>query len=184
MIIVTLITFALVLACVAIHVKVLIWLRGSTVSWNTRPIVKLGFIVFSLLLTHVIEIMLFAVTFQILLRVDPDFGGLEGPHIDEALAAVKEARLAETIPSEVGETVGSDETAQVSYSMVVPLREVIYFSFATYTTVGYGDVTPYGDMQILAQVEALSGLLLVGCSASLVFTFLQEFLAHHRKMNQ
>jgi len=37
-----------------------------------------------------------------------------------------------------------------------------------------GGVTPFGDTQILAQVEALTGLLLVGCGASLVFTFLQE----------
>ncbi len=58
---------------------------------------------------------------------------------------------------------------------------MVYFSFATYTTVGYGDVTPAGEMRILAQVEALTGLLLVGCSASLVFTFLQDFLSQHRK---
>lgn len=159
MISILLITLALVLACVAIHVKVLIWLRGNTIAWGRRPIVKLGFIVFSLLITHIIEIMLFALTFHILISANPDDRYLRGTAITEAQARAKDPD-------------------------VIPMREVIYFSFATYTTVGYGDVTPYGEMQILAQVEALSGLLLVGCSASLVFTFLQEFLAHHRKTSQ
>jgi hypothetical protein len=52
-------------------------------------------------------------------------------------------------------------SGQAQIRPVRPFNEVVYFSFATYTTVGYGDVTPTGEMQILAQVEALTGLLLV-----------------------
>ncbi len=67
-----LVTLLLVLSCVWIHVQVLVWLRGHTVCWSSRPSVKLGFIVFTLLLTHVIEIMLFAGVFVGLMK----WGGL------------------------------------------------------------------------------------------------------------
>jgi len=66
-----------------IHVQVLVWLRGHTVTWSRRPGVKLGFIVFTLLLTHTIEIMMFAgVFFSSFNR-----GWLEGPRI-EAMQSV------------------------------------------------------------------------------------------------
>lgn len=156
MISILLITLFLVLCCVWIHVQMLVWLRRHTVRWSRSPIVKLGFIVFMLLLTHIVEIMMFAGVFYLLIVVPKDFGELAGS----------------------GVTHLNDPNV---HNVIESVNEVVYFSFATYTTVGYGDITPVGNMAIMAQVEALTGLLLVGCSASLVFTFLQEFLDHHQK---
>src|SRR4051812_46809210 len=45
----------------------------------------------------------------------------------------------------------------------------LYFSAETYTSLGYGDVVPSGDLRLLAGMEALNGLLLVGWSASYTF---------------
>ncbi len=51
----------------------------------------------------------------------------------------------------------------------------IYFSAETYTSLGYGDVVPSGDLRLLAGVEALNGLLLVGWSASYTYIAMERF---------
>jgi hypothetical protein len=45
-----------------------------------------------------------------------------------------------------------------------------YFSIASFTTLGIGDIVPHGPIRIVAGVEALTGLILVTWSAS--FTYL------------
>lgn len=49
-------------------------------------------------------------------------------------------------------------------------RDCLYFSVVTYTSLGYGDQVPVSHARMIAGVEALNGLLLIGWSAS--FTFL------------
>ena len=51
---------------------------------------------------------------------------------------------------------------------------LIYYSAITYTTVGYGDITPIGDIRLFAAIEALTGMLLVGWTASVIFTVMQH----------
>jgi len=51
----------------------------------------------------------------------------------------------------------------------------LYFSAETYTSLGYGDVVPTGDLRLLAGVEALNGLLLIGWSASYTFIAMERF---------
>lgn len=48
--------------------------------------------------------------------------------------------------------------------------DFFYFSIATYTTLGIGDITPEGAIRVVAGVEALAGLVLITWSAS--FTYL------------
>lgn len=50
-----------------------------------------------------------------------------------------------------------------------------YFSTTTYTTVGFGDITPTGPLRFLASVEALTGFLLVTWSASFTYLEMQRF---------
>jgi len=47
----------------------------------------------------------------------------------------------------------------------------LYFSAVSYTSVGYGDVTPRGPLREIAVSEALIGLLMIAWSAS--FTYLK-----------
>ena len=47
--------------------------------------------------------------------------------------------------------------------------EFVYFSAITYTTLGFGDITPLGPLRILAGVEALTGLILSAWTASVIF---------------
>jgi hypothetical protein len=64
----------------------------------------------------------------------------------------------------------------------LPFTRCLYFSAETYTTLGYGDVLPHGDLRLLAGLEALNGMLLMGWTAS--FTYLSmERLWHSRWRN-
>ena len=51
----------------------------------------------------------------------------------------------------------------------------LYFSAETYTTLGYGDVLPHGDLRLLAGLEALNGMLLIGWTASYTFLSMERF---------
>lgn len=51
----------------------------------------------------------------------------------------------------------------------------LYFSAETYTSLGFGDLTPVGPVRLLAGVEALNGLLLIGWSASYTYIAMERF---------
>jgi hypothetical protein len=53
-------------------------------------------------------------------------------------------------------------------------EEATYFSFVTFTTLGYGDITLTGEWRIMSGIEALNGILLVGWSTAMVFTIVQR----------
>ena len=55
------------------------------------------------------------------------------------------------------------------------LYDCFYFSISTYTTVGYGDITPMGDIRFLAGLESLVGLVLITWTASFLFVEMQKF---------
>ena len=62
-----------------------------------------------------------------------------------------------------------------------PVLGVLYFSAETYTSLGYGDVYPVGDLRLIAGLEALTGLLMISWTAS--FTYLEmgrHWLAQER----
>jgi hypothetical protein len=51
----------------------------------------------------------------------------------------------------------------------------LYFSAETFTSLGFGDVTPVGPIRLLAGLEALNGLLLIGWSASFTYIAMERF---------
>jgi hypothetical protein len=53
--------------------------------------------------------------------------------------------------------------------------DYVYFSFITYTTVGYGDLVPRGPIRFISATEALTGWVLLGWSASFTFLEMQRF---------
>ena len=57
----------------------------------------------------------------------------------------------------------------------ISLASCLYFSAETYTSLGFGDVTPVGPIRLLAGVEALNGLLLIGWSASFTYISMERF---------
>jgi len=61
------------------------------------------------------------------------------------------------------------------------VNDFIYFSFTTYTTVGYGDYIPVGPIRLISQIEALVGLVLIACSASYIFVIMQDYWRTHTR---
>jgi hypothetical protein len=55
------------------------------------------------------------------------------------------------------------------------LIDSVYFSFTNYTTVGYGDIEPTGQLRFLAGMEAITGLSLITWSASFMFMEMRKF---------
>jgi voltage-gated potassium channel len=58
------------------------------------------------------------------------------------------------------------------------LETALYFSLATYTTIGFGDVVLGPGWRVLAGIEGLSGLLLVGWSTAFVFAVVHRMYEH------
>lgn len=54
------------------------------------------------------------------------------------------------------------------------LMDCAYFSFTTFTTLGFGDIEPFGHIRYLTGIEALTGLILITWSASFLFVEMQR----------
>jgi len=53
----------------------------------------------------------------------------------------------------------------------------VYFAFVNYTTLGYGDVIPLKDWQLLGPITAMNGILLFGWSTAVIFEVLRKTMA-------
>jgi len=51
----------------------------------------------------------------------------------------------------------------------------IYLSAASFTTVGFGDVTPVGAIRLISSTESLIGLILITWSASFLFLEMEQY---------
>lgn len=57
--------------------------------------------------------------------------------------------------------------------------DYLYFSAATYTTLGIGDVFPLGIARLVAGIESLTGLILITWTASFTYLAMREFWDMH-----
>ena len=55
------------------------------------------------------------------------------------------------------------------------LMNCMYFSTETYTSLGFGDIIPGGSLRLVAGVETLNGLLLIGWSASYTYLAMERY---------
>jgi hypothetical protein len=67
-----------------------------------------------------------------------------------------------------------------AYLVLLPTGELasfedaVYFSFVTFTTLGYGDITLTENWRLLSGIEALNGIMLVGWSTAMLFAVVQR----------
>ncbi len=59
-------------------------------------------------------------------------------------------------------------------SVFESMEAALYFSFVTFTTLGYGDIILDEGWRLLSGVEALNGLLLLGWTTAMMFTVVQK----------
>ena len=57
--------------------------------------------------------------------------------------------------------------------------DCVYFSFTTFTTLGFGDIEPLGEIRFLTGIESLTGLVLITWSASFLFVEMQRYWGKH-----
>lgn len=67
---------------------------------------------------------------------------------------------------ELGRLSGTDKSS---------FMNCIYLSTETYSSLGFGDVVPLGPIRMLAGVEALNGLLLIGWTASYTYLAMEKY---------
>jgi hypothetical protein len=54
---------------------------------------------------------------------------------------------------------------------------LMYFAFVNYTTLGYGDVVPVPDWQLLGPITAMNGVILFGWSTAVIFEVMRRAMA-------
>lgn len=54
------------------------------------------------------------------------------------------------------------------------LLDCLYFSFTTFSTLGFGDIEPSGYLRFLTGIESLTGLVLITWTASFLYYEMQE----------
>lgn len=135
--------FLLVSTCVAIHGTGMIlgvrYLRVSSLRSNSQITLPQLFgllvgVVYSLLLLHLVQIMVWAAFYQL----DGCF-----PDFDTSF----------------------------------------YFSAASYSTVGYGDVVLGPEWRILGAVESVTGVLMFGWSTGVLFTIVNHLHSHYFRVH-
>ncbi|MDG2013386.1 MAG: ion channel [Pirellulaceae bacterium] len=132
-----LVTAVLIIACVIFHASCLQGIGVFMFHGKKYGFPRISIFIILIVLAHLVEIMFFAVTFDILSPY-PDYGTISG---------------------------AEDPT----------LRDFYYFSATTYTTTGYGDFTPEGNLRILATVEALTGLIMIAWTSSFAFLLMSRY---------
>jgi len=55
------------------------------------------------------------------------------------------------------------------------LMDCVYFSYTTFTTLGFGDIEPHGHIKHLVGLESLTGLLLITWTASFLYYEMQRY---------
>ena len=55
------------------------------------------------------------------------------------------------------------------------MMDSAYFSFTTFTTLGFGDIEPLGHLRYLTGIESLTGLVLITWTASFLYYEMQRY---------
>ena len=63
----------------------------------------------------------------------------------------------------------------VAGESVNTFADYAYFSIATYTSLGFGDIVPVGVFRYVAGMEVLLGLVLIAWTASFIYVEMQRF---------
>src|SRR5262249_57703416 len=60
------------------------------------------------------------------------------------------------------------------------LEAAVYFSLVTYTTIGFGDFVLGPGWRVMAGIEGLAGIILIGWSTAFVFAVVNRMYEHWR----
>ena len=69
-----------------------------------------------------------------------------------------------------------DVIGEFNYTLI----DCAYFSFVNYTSLGYGDVIPTGNIRFIAGSEALTGLVLIAWTASFIYLQMLQLVSNKK----
>lgn len=69
----------------------------------------------------------------------------------------------------------ADDWGQLNGNFDGSLLDCGYFSFTTFTTLGFGDIEPTGGLRYLTGVESLTGLVLITWTASFLYLEMRRY---------
>ncbi|MCC7412767.1 MAG: two pore domain potassium channel family protein [Gammaproteobacteria bacterium] len=130
-------TALLALSAVLLHYEALLRMSSATARHMLVPRLAVALGLCGALITHIIEICVFALGYDLL--------------------------------------AGVEHVGRVAGGTMRHFSDYAYFSFSTYTGLGYGDLTPQGPLRFVAAVESLTGLVLVAWTASFLFMQMQRY---------
>ncbi|RMF99272.1 MAG: two pore domain potassium channel family protein [Gammaproteobacteria bacterium] len=134
----------IVILCVTFHYEGLRLLSGWLAGKPFNERLRVAGLILALLALHVIEILLFALGYGLMLGVER-FGSLL--HFGYGDLLVEQP---------------------------MQLFDYVYYSATVYTTLGFGDIVPSGPIRALTGSESLCGLVLITWSASFTFLEMQR----------
>ena len=146
MLISLLINFVVLALCVLIHFEAINLLTARLSPKKATPRIGILLSLFACFFAHLIEVMIFAAAYYGYIHVG-GFGNLVGGDLD-----------------------GHGLFGTPSTGFI----DSIYFSFTCYTSLGFGDLVPTGWLRFLAGIEALTGLLLIAWTASVMYLEMQK----------
>lgn len=72
------------------------------------------------------------------------------------------------------------DSGTIDGAISTSLLDHVYFSAVVFSTVGFGDLAPLGPIRFMAGTEALTGLVLIGWSASFTYLEMQQLWRNER----
>ncbi len=124
------------------------------------PPARMVIVVLGVIVAHTVEIATYAAGYLVadLIEGTGDFVGLHDSLISATtLSAVPQTGLSLTF------------------------YDYFYFSAETFSSLGLGDIYPIGGLRMIASFEVLSGLILIGWSASFTYIAMRKFWELHMK---
>ncbi len=69
----------------------------------------------------------------------------------------------------------SESWGQITGNFDGSLLDSVYFSFTNFTTLGFGDIEPFGAIRFLVGMESLVGFVLITWTASFLYYEMQRY---------
>ena len=134
----------------------------STVVENIKisPHARMVVVVLGIIIVHMVEIAIYALGYMVADLIDGtgEFVGLHDSLVSGGAVS--------TIPHG---------------GLSLSFYDYFYFSAETFSSLGLGDIYPVGDIRLMASFEVLTGLILIGWSASFTYIAMRKFWELHVK---
>ena len=132
------------------------------------------------LVNSLIVALVVSIHYEVLLKLSDWIPQLTIKHRQRIVLGVLGALFAHTLEIGIFATAyyymnGAESWGYLEGSFNGSLVDCIYYSFTTYTTLGFGDIQPIGAIRFLTGIEALTGLVLITWTASFLFIEMQRY---------